>query len=107
MWYKIVVEICTLMWTGILPATSCPWTRSSYVPVGVPVGFVAMFFQLWTHEVQCWTRNHRAFVTEKMSPEELLKYSGFTVPHTHTHKYMYGKSLWNSFTDGWKMNRKT
>jgi len=42
---------------------------------------------------------HRASVTE-----ELLKYPGFTMPHYNI--YMNKKSLWNSFSDGWKKNKK-
>jgi hypothetical protein len=37
---------------------------------------------------------HRVSVTE-----ELLKYPGFTVPH-------YNMYEWNSFSDGWKKNKK-
>ena len=82
---QIVVEIFTLMWTGILSATSYPWTRSRYVPVGVPVAFMSLFFccehmKYSAEQGVLLCHVHRASVTE-MSPEELLKYPGFTVPH--------------------------
>ena len=89
MWYKTVVEIFSFMWTGILPATSYPWTRSSYVPVGVPVVLMALFFccehmKYSAEEGVLLCHAHRASVTKK-----LLKYPGFIMLHYNIYIYIY------------------
>ena len=76
-------------------------------------------FILWTHEVQCWTRGTSVTCTQSICHRRTAEVSWFYSATLYIYiyiiwhckntvcMYMNGKSLWNSFSDEWKKNRKT